>query len=218
MSDTSQGPGWWVASDGKWYPPEQMPQPQPPQATPVAPVVVPAPVGADAPMGPGWWQATDGRWYPPQPGAYPAGPNQYPAGPKKPVYKRVWFWLLVVLALGIGGCVTIVSVASVAVDHAAHINHTVVYTVSGTGSASSITYSTFQEGNGQNGENQLTDVSLPWSKTITASGLLTAFDVTAAVGAGGGSLTCTITEDGKQIATGSASGAFTIASCNSTGR
>ena len=22
MSDTSQGPGWWQASDGKWYPPE----------------------------------------------------------------------------------------------------------------------------------------------------------------------------------------------------
>jgi hypothetical protein len=22
MSDTSQGPGWWFASDGKWYPPE----------------------------------------------------------------------------------------------------------------------------------------------------------------------------------------------------
>ncbi len=22
MSDTAQGPGWWFASDGKWYPPE----------------------------------------------------------------------------------------------------------------------------------------------------------------------------------------------------
>jgi hypothetical protein len=22
MSDTSRGPGWWMASDGKWYPPE----------------------------------------------------------------------------------------------------------------------------------------------------------------------------------------------------
>jgi hypothetical protein len=25
MSDISQGPGWWQASDGKWYPPEQAP-------------------------------------------------------------------------------------------------------------------------------------------------------------------------------------------------
>ena len=34
MSDTSGGPGWWQASDGKWYPPEQQPggTPQPPAA------------------------------------------------------------------------------------------------------------------------------------------------------------------------------------------
>lgn len=25
MSETSQGPGWWLASDGKWYPPESAP-------------------------------------------------------------------------------------------------------------------------------------------------------------------------------------------------
>ena len=25
MSDTSQGPGWWLASDGRWYPPETHP-------------------------------------------------------------------------------------------------------------------------------------------------------------------------------------------------
>jgi hypothetical protein len=32
VSDTSQGPGWWQASDGKWYPPEQAPGYQPPVA------------------------------------------------------------------------------------------------------------------------------------------------------------------------------------------
>lgn len=25
MSDTAQGPGWWQASDGRWYPPQQAP-------------------------------------------------------------------------------------------------------------------------------------------------------------------------------------------------
>lgn len=25
MSDVAQGPGWWMASDGQWYPPEQHP-------------------------------------------------------------------------------------------------------------------------------------------------------------------------------------------------
>lgn len=38
MSDQSQGPGWWQASDGKWYPPEQ--SPAPPGATPGATVEV----------------------------------------------------------------------------------------------------------------------------------------------------------------------------------
>jgi hypothetical protein len=29
MSDTSQGQGWWLASDGKWYPPEAWTAPPP---------------------------------------------------------------------------------------------------------------------------------------------------------------------------------------------
>ncbi len=36
MSDVSQGPGWWQASDGKWYPPEQRPASEPPVAAPAA--------------------------------------------------------------------------------------------------------------------------------------------------------------------------------------
>src|SRR5690348_15270248 len=54
MSDTSQGEGWWLASDGRWYPPESFrpPPPAPPVAnTWTAPQVAyspapPAPVGA----------------------------------------------------------------------------------------------------------------------------------------------------------------------------
>ena len=30
MSEQSQGPGWWQASDGRWYPPESRPGPAPP--------------------------------------------------------------------------------------------------------------------------------------------------------------------------------------------
>jgi hypothetical protein len=37
MSDKSEGPGWWIASDGNWYPPELHPSvrdvPQPPVPT-----------------------------------------------------------------------------------------------------------------------------------------------------------------------------------------
>lgn len=39
MSDKSQGEGWWLASDGRWYPPESRPSPPP----------LPPPVGAPTP-------------------------------------------------------------------------------------------------------------------------------------------------------------------------
>ena len=45
MSDTSQGPGWWLASDGKWYPPQSATPPAastpPPTAPPTAPMAAP---------------------------------------------------------------------------------------------------------------------------------------------------------------------------------
>ena len=50
MSDSSQGPGWWLASDGKWYPPQ--------------------PVEAFGPPQPGWWKATDGIRETTWPGVY----------------------------------------------------------------------------------------------------------------------------------------------------
>lgn len=42
MSDTSQGPGWWLASDGRWYPPHLAPGAPPPQA-PRPATLVPGP-------------------------------------------------------------------------------------------------------------------------------------------------------------------------------
>ncbi len=40
MSDTQQGPGWWQATDGRWYPPETHPARQvPPPGPPPAPGV-----------------------------------------------------------------------------------------------------------------------------------------------------------------------------------
>ena len=109
MSDTSQGPGWWIASDSKWYPPQpQQAPPPPPPPPPTAPspeptqaqpeplaqtevaTAVTQPLGADTAQGPDWYLATDGKWYPPQPlpttlatpvvGAdVPQGPNWYQA-------------------------------------------------------------------------------------------------------------------------------------------
>jgi len=210
VSDTSQGPGWWQASDGKWYAPQPAPPP-PPIVSPQPVAAPPPPIGADAPQGPGWYQAADGKFYPPQFGVAGIPPE------KKPVYKRVWFWLLIALVVLMGGCGAILAAGTAAVIHVAQTNHTVVYSVTGTGQASDITYATLQQGNGQKGVSQVTNVPLPWTKSITVSGLITAFSVSGTVGTDGGSVTCNITEDGKQLATNTASGAFATANCSSAG-
>jgi len=43
-ADTPQGPGWWQASDGKWYPPQQASgsTPEPPPVPPSGPPTGPA--------------------------------------------------------------------------------------------------------------------------------------------------------------------------------
>lgn len=68
MSDFSQGPGWWQASDDKWYPPDQVPGPEP--------------AGTDDPTtgAPPAWGAAPGGWSPPPaPGSAPAWGG--PTGP-----------------------------------------------------------------------------------------------------------------------------------------
>ena len=54
-----------------------------------------------------------------------------------------------------------------------------------------------------------------WSKTITASGLFTDSTVSAQ-NTDSGSITCTITEDGKVLNTNTATGQFAIATCTAT--
>ena len=51
MSDTPQGPNWWQASDGKWYPPEAHPSASTPPPPPLAPFLsAPVPGKAAAPV------------------------------------------------------------------------------------------------------------------------------------------------------------------------
>ena len=150
MSDTSQGPGWWIASDGKWYPPQpqQAPPPPPPppaplpepQPEPVAQTQVTTPVtqplGADTAQGPDWYLATDGKWYPPQPQVAPftapivgadasQGPGWYqatdgkwypPPGsavePKGAKDERPWYKKKRFIGLGIIAIIVIIIIAA----------------------------------------------------------------------------------------------------------
>jgi len=83
MSDTSQGPGWWLASDGKWYPPETWTGPPKTEAAagPDATFTVTQPPGA--PATPPGWAAQPGQA--PGYGAAPAaGGAPYPGAPPYP--------------------------------------------------------------------------------------------------------------------------------------
>jgi hypothetical protein len=60
MSDSSQGPGWWQASDGRWYPPQSHPAQQAAPAPPAYGAPPPAAYGAPAATKsgmPGWVKA-----------------------------------------------------------------------------------------------------------------------------------------------------------------
>jgi hypothetical protein len=66
VSDESQGPGWWLASDGKWYPPELAPGAPP--SSPGGPAA-----GYGAPGG-GWGNAAGGGGYGAPPASVDVGP------------------------------------------------------------------------------------------------------------------------------------------------
>jgi hypothetical protein len=125
VSDVSQGPGWWLASDGKWYSPDQvpgytpplptMPPAGPPPLVDVAPGSPPTPAyaygppptapGYGPPPGmPGYGAPTDPAY-----GYPPVGPYGYPQPTKTnglaiaSLVCSFFFWLY-----GIGAVLAIV--------------------------------------------------------------------------------------------------------------
>ena len=99
MSDVSQGPGWWLASDGKWYPPQQ--------AAPTAPAAPAAPTAPQAPIAPQPAPAAPGD------GAAPgAQPGYVPLTPAKTSNKGCMTVLIIFLVLGLlAGIAAVVGIA-----------------------------------------------------------------------------------------------------------
>jgi len=101
VSDVSQGPGWWLASDGRWYPPEQVPgyRTEPAHEPAPTPGVETAPIVADpgvpvSPYGygqaPGYPPPTDSGYGPPPGYPPPADPGYgYPVGGPQYAYVPV---------------------------------------------------------------------------------------------------------------------------------
>ena len=99
-----------------------------------------------------------------------------------------------------------------AVNDANKKQHTIVYTVTGDGTAD-ITFDTFANGN--SGTDQLTGQALPWTKSITESGLFNLYSVSAGITTGT-TATCTITVDGKVVSNHTATGQFANVDCTAT--
>jgi len=105
VSDVSQGPGWWQASDGKWYPPSAQPGPPAPPPSVAAQGPQTSPLGGPQP-GPGWMQQP-----PQQTGQLPGAPQQ------PPKRNRRGLWVAIVV-----GAVIIIVVIIVATTGSSNNN------------------------------------------------------------------------------------------------
>jgi len=107
MNPPSPGPGWWLASDGRWYPPQTPPSTSasPPLGLPPLPMLVPTlatstqPAQSATPYYPG--VAVTGAGYP-----YPSMPGPAPVEPKTSPM-AVWALVLVIVLGALGALVGI---------------------------------------------------------------------------------------------------------------
>ncbi|HET6663954.1 MAG TPA: FxLYD domain-containing protein [Acidimicrobiales bacterium] len=98
MSDTPQGPGWWLASDGRYYPPEQA-----------------TPAGAPAPPPPGPPMSQPGPPVPP-PGAYTGPMYAPPKSGMSGCAKAAIVGVVAIVLLGIVAAVALVLLADDVVE------------------------------------------------------------------------------------------------------
>lgn len=168
--------------------------------------------------------------YPPQPDQPAWQPTGLP--PRPPKKRRRWPWislgavvlLIVVISVstgGKGGSGTSTSTpltpgagspASQVAATTAPAQDTIVYTVTG-GHASDITYAQPGESFQQS---QLTDrTALPWSKTWTVApdGYSSITLSIVAQNAGGGTIGCQISINGKTVASNSSTGEYAVVDC-----
>ena len=144
----------------------------------------------------------------PPPGWQPPPPPQ-----KKHTARNVILVLTGLAVLGLVGCVALLGGIGNEIEKQDETEHTVVYKVTGTSKKAALTYTT----DGGTTTEQANGVTLPWSKTIKVKGLFQVVQVMAQNEIGQrGKVTCTITYDGKQVKTATATGEAAIASCDYT--
>ncbi|MGH3731274.1 MAG: MmpS family transport accessory protein [Micromonosporaceae bacterium] len=150
---------------------------------------------------------------PPTPGSAAPGP---PYGPPPVRPKgRVWPWAaggtVLVIVVCFGGCAVVLKGLANEIDRVATTKHTIVYEVTGDGSAHSITYASTDSG----GTEQRTRAKLPWRKKTTSKGLWNSYHVVARNSAEG-SITCRISIDGKVVTENTSTGGYAVVTCRAT--
>src|SRR5689334_5618143 len=86
VTEQAPRPGWWKASDGKWYPPADASRAPAPGWWLAADGKWYPPADESQAPAPGWWLASDGKWYPPvrDDAASPSAPSPSPAASPEP--------------------------------------------------------------------------------------------------------------------------------------
>ncbi|KDN18127.1 MmpS family transport accessory protein [Amycolatopsis rifamycinica] len=97
------------------------------------------------------------------------------------------------------------------VNEQATQHHTIVYEVSGDAKAVDVVYSTFDRDTIL--INTEASATVPWTKTVEATGFLAGAQFTATAGPEGGSVSCKVVVDGKEAKTATAAGPGAVAGC-----
>lgn len=160
---------------------------------------------------------------PPQ-GQYPNIPPAPQVSQKK---RRRWPWIvaaiilliIIVSAANSGGTAPAPTPSSAPAPAApaapaSPAGDVITYEVSGSGSATNITY--IKDKN--MGQEQVSSARLPWSKQVTFDdgGPLSfqPLSLIAQAGQGGGSITCRILRDGQELTSSTSSGPFSVVTCS----
>lgn len=123
---------------------------------------------------------------------------------------------LVVSVIGLVICILWAVVWKQAADEVneeANREAVIVYEITGDAANVDVTYSVFTENDVTTKDE--TVATLPWSKEVKTKGYVKEGQVIVTTGEAGGTVTCKITVDGKEVETATATGPFEMATCDS---
>jgi hypothetical protein len=121
---------------------------------------------------------------------------------------------LVVSIVGLVMCVLWAAVLGKAandVEEEANREAVIVYEVTGDATNVDVTYTTFGDTAATSQEKVAT---LPWTKEVKTKGIIKEGQLIVTAGEQGGSVTCKVTVDGKEVKTQTAAGPFAMATCD----